>query len=377
VNRAAADYMLGAPLPTDPQAEIRARWTKQFLYLAIRVSDARVVADSGPRYWEDDGIEIGLDGGRDRVYSADYDHTFSFRIDGALFDRDRSAPLVQRAVNVERGVGYTMEIGIPLSMLRAEPVVDGTRMGISFGLRDDDNGDTLDAYLVWGGSDPYFGQQAFAELAFSELAPQAAPADARAASRAIWGLVELQQGKNGYLGAEDTYLIADECGGINFAGEKSLGIGASPGRRPLLRFDLTSALPARANVTQAILSVRVYGGGWSPMMLDVYQVLRPWKAKQASWQEATYGRPWTLPGGDGAGTDRASSPVGSAVISLLNMWYDIDVTSLVQRWVADPASNWGVILVAVPGPAARYESYASESPYTGWRPRLTIYYQVP
>lgn len=377
LNRAVADYVLGAPLASDPQAEIRARWTKQFVYLAIRVWDARVVIDSGPNYWQDDGIEIGLDGDRDRIYGADHDHTFSFRPDGALFDLDRSAPLVQRAVNVEPGVGYTMEIGVPISMLKTEPVVDGTRMGISLGLRDDDSGDTLDAYLVWGGSDPYFGQQAFAELAFSELPPQAAPADTRAASRAIWGSVELQQGKNGYLGTEDTYLIADECGGINFSGEKNLGIGANPARRPLLRFELSSSLPERANVTQAILSLRAYSGGWSPMLLDVYQVLRPWKTKQASWQEATYGRPWTLSGGDGAGTDRAVSPAASAVISLLNMWYDMDITSLVQGWVANPTSNWGVMLVAVPGPAARYEFYASESPYTGWRPRLTIYYQVP
>lgn len=377
LNRAAADYALGAALATDPQAEIRARWSKQFLYLAIRVWDARVVVDSGPNYWQDDGIEIGLDGNRDRAYSAGYDHTFSFRPDGALFDLDRSAPLVQRAVQVEQGVGYTMELGVPLSMLKAEPVVDGTRMGVSFGLRDDDSGDWLDAYLVWGGSDPYFGQASFAELIFSESAAPAASADVRADSRAIWGSVELQQGKNGYLGAEDSYLVADECSDINFSGEKSMGVGASPGRRPLLRFDLTTVLPAGAAVTQATLSVRAYSGGWSPVMVDVYQLLRPWKAKQASWQEAAYGNRWTLPGGDGAGTDRAAAPVASAVVSLLNVWYDMDVTSLVQYWVANPAANWGVMLVAVPGPTARYEFYASESPYTGWRPRLTIYYQAP
>jgi len=48
-----------------------------------------------------------------------------------------------------------------------------------------------------------------------------------------------------------------------------------------------------------------------------------------------------------------------------------------QAWAASPSANHGVILIPVPGLAARYQFYASESPHVGWRPKLTVYYRVP
>ncbi len=376
-NARSADYDWGVPTTaTDPRAEIRARWDDHFLYLAFRVRDASVVTDSGVRHWHDDGLEVALDGTYDRVYGGSNDYVFAFRPDGTFLNFDRRAPPVLRAVSVGDS-GYSMEMGVPLSILTPNPVGGGTRMGITFGLRDDDDGGSLDGYLIWEGNDPYVGQAYFGELLLSaEVAPQIAePKDV--AAMGITGSVVLQQGLNAYQGVEDTYIVAGECSNVGFSGEVNLGIEASPGRRPLLRFDLTSALPANAVVTQAFLSVRPYSGSANPMTVEVYRVLRPWKARETSWEEATHVERWAVSGCDDTTYDRASTRVAAAVISTLNLWYDFDITPLVQAWVANPAANRGLILLPVPGPVARYQFYSSESPHAGWRPMLTIYYRVP
>jgi len=376
-NARSADYNWGIPATAaDPRAEIRARWDDHFLYLAFRVRDASVVYDSGVRYWHDDGIEVALDGMYDRVYGGNDDYMFAFRPDGTFLNFDRKAPPVLRAVSVGSG-GYNMEMGIPLSILTPSPVSGGTRMGITFGLRDDDDGGLLDGYLIWEGNDPYVGQAYFGELLFSaEVVPQIAQ-PREFAPQGFTGSVVLQQGLNGYQGVEDTYIIAGECSDINYAGEVSFGIGASPGRRPLLRFNLASALPANAVVTQAILSVRPYSGGWNPMTVEVYRVLRLWKARETSWEEATHAERWAISGCDDTTSDRAATRAAATVVSTLNLWYDFDITSLVQAWAANPGANYGLILVPAPGPATRYQFYSSESPHTGWRPILTIQYRVP
>lgn len=378
VNSESADYRWGAAVPpSDPQLTVRARWDERFLYLACRVQDASIVVDSGVRYWEDDGIEIGIDGNHDRVYTDENDYSFAFRPDGAFFLFDRSAPPISRAVRVRPGHGYDMEFAIPLTTLSKYPVTLGSEMGINFGLRDDDDGGVLEAYLIWEGNDARIGQAYFGTLSFSgEVAPHIVPERGISAT-AYTGMVELQQGVNGYTGASDTYLVAEQCANLPFAGDLSLGIGTMPARRPLLRFDLTGVVPADAVIVDARLSLRPHSGDGNPLLIEAYRLFRPWSPQEATWENASRLTPWAVPGADGVLVDRAASASAAAVVSTLNVWYDLDITSLVQSWVTDPAANCGVILLPVPGTAARYDFYASEALQVGWRPRLTIYYRVP
>jgi len=378
VNAESADYRWGATVPpSDPRLTVRARWDDRFLYLACRVQDASIVVDSGVRYWEDDGIEIGIDGNHDRVYTDENDYSFAFRPDGAFFLFDRSAPPISRAVRVRPGQGYDMEFAIPLTTLCKYPVTLGSEMGINFGLRDDDDGRTLEAYLIWEGNDARIGQAYFGALSFSgEVAPHIVPERGISAT-AYTGMVELQQGVNGYTGVTDTYLVAEQCADLSFAGDLSLGIGATPARRPLLRFDLTDVIPADAVIVDARLSFRPHTGDGNPLLVEAYRVFRPWSSPEATWEDATRLTPWAAPGADGVLVDRAASASAAAVVSTLNIWYDLDITSLVQAWVMDPAANHGVILVPMSGTAARYDCYASEALQVGWRPKLTIYYRAP
>jgi len=386
-SAAAADYHWGKPLlAMDPRAVISARWDDRNLYLSFAVRDASIVTDSGTRHWQDDGIEVALDGAYDRTPGGPGDYLLTFRPDGAFTNMDQAAPAVVRAVGIGAS-GYNMELAIPLASLSSKTVAEGARMGITFGLRDDDDGGDVDGYIIWKGSDTLQGQAGFADLRFTAQVAPAAPAVApeRSAaeaegsdvgSKALSGVVSLQQGINGYTGAQDTYLVASDCAEINLSGEGSLGLSDNPKRRVLLRYDLTTALPRNAVVTQAILSLRAYAGGWSRMDIDVYPLRRAWNAAEATWSQAAHGQPWRTAGAEAA-EDRSFLVAATSAVNLLNVWYDMDVTNLVKGWAANPAANYGVIVIPRAGTVSSYDFYAGESPQLGWRPKLTVYYTVP
>ena len=382
-NKGSADYQWGAPvLFIDPRAYVTVRWDDKALYFAIRVRDPDIVTDSGIRIWQDDGIEIAIDGAYDRRYSPlaapKDDLSLAMRPDGTLRNYDKQSPPLEWAVGFT-AAGYDMELRIPFSSLTTRAIVDGARMGITFGLRDDDDGGALDSYLVWEGNDPSVGQGFFGELFFSGQIASLSDLgmDTVPGSRAITGAVILQQGTNGYAGVEDTYLFEGECSEIAYYGEKDMAIGMWPGMRALLRFDLTRALPENAIITQALLGVHAYSGGWSPLQIDAHRVNAAWRSQEATWSLATYATPWRSPGCSAVPIDRAEQVAASTTASSLNAWYSFDLTTMARDWLANPGTNFGVILVPVPGPAARYRFYSSESPQVGWRPRLIVNYRVP
>ena len=383
LDRTTARYHWGQPgRDGDPRAQIRARWTSTHLYLAIRVQDSKVVMDSGNKFWHDDGIDIGLDGSHDRRYSPNAnpknDYGLAFRPDGLLLNYDSPPPpQILKAARL-RADGYDMELGIPLALLTTRQVGHGTLMGITLGLRNDNSGGELDSYVVWEGSDPFFGQAQFGELRFdSQLAAPAAQALAKADTRSITGSVVLQQGINAYTGASDTYLMAGDCSNISMYGDRHLGIGLSPNTHALLRFDLSQALPDNAIITQATLGLWAYSGGWNPIQINAYKLNRPWDEEYATWTQATGDSAWHQPGGNASPTDRESLVAATNTISALSMWYSFEITTMANAWATNPSSNHGVILVPVAGPFGFYRFYSSESPFTGWRPRLTIQYRLP
>ena len=77
-------------------------------------------------------------------------------------------------------------------------------------------------------------------------------------------------------------------------------------------------------------------GGAVDGELQAYEVTTAWAENMATWKA-----PWVKPGGDFVET-----AVGGAAIdkSMVGQWITIDVTPLVAKWVADPASNHGLML---------------------------------
>jgi hypothetical protein len=123
---------------------------------------------------------------------------------------------------------------------------------------------------------------------------------------------------------------------------------ASPARPVLLRFDV-SALPASTTVIAADLIFSTFGIADSPAT-DIYEVLESWTELDATWQDRTTGVSW-----QGAGaTPPSRSAMSLATFAVQNTTTRItaaltDAAPVIQRWVADPASNHGFALVSASG----------------------------
>lgn len=181
LDTATAQYSSGAiQSPLDLSASTRATWDSAYLYLAAAISDSLYASDSS-NIWDDDSIEIGLDGNHDRLCCGAGDHQYSVSADGRLadFGAITTAPIAGIGVAVRRASGgYTVEMAIPLTKLTSLPVTDGAVMGFDIGLNDDDDGGRRDKRLVWSGNSTVdFG--AFAEIVFTS---GAAPTPAATAS---------------------------------------------------------------------------------------------------------------------------------------------------------------------------------------------------
>jgi hypothetical protein len=191
------------------------------------------------------------------------------------------------------------------------------------------------------------------------------PANARA--------VTLQQGKDGYRGVQDTCINA-WFPDLNYSRASLIPIRSGGISAPLLRFDL-SQIPANATVARAKLVVDAVSGGFYEEDVSVYELLIPWGVDQATWKLAGRGKAWALPGANGVGQDRAEYATDTE-LAIAATWLELDVTALVQKWVRDPASNYGVILKGSSDISVQHNIASSEYWEIARRPRLTFMYWV-
>ncbi|MEA3337846.1 MAG: DNRLRE domain-containing protein [Chloroflexota bacterium] len=138
------------PLPADSSARVWVAWHPDWLYLAARVWDDVLVADS-TSIWRDDGIEFGIDGANDENFTGPDDH----QITAALYDRVTDWGVIpldeaQRAHRILSD-GFVIEMAVPLSVLQPPVWTAGHQAGFTIGLHDDDDGGDWDSYMVWEG----------------------------------------------------------------------------------------------------------------------------------------------------------------------------------------------------------------------------------
>jgi hypothetical protein len=182
----------------------------------------------------------------------------------------------------------------------------------------------------------------------------------------------------GYAGTSDAYMesiFPNRLWGVEDPDVLRLKSGRY---HALLRFDL-SPLPAGAQVLSALLSLYSYNSDSSvPMIVEVYQVLRPWVDTEVTWNEARSGEAWEGPGCSVAGIDRDAAPCSVETLTSGERWYDFDVTSVVAPWANGAAQNHGFVLA--PSPSANSHRFRSAD--AGWdryrflRPKLVITYQI-
>jgi len=170
--------------------------------------------------------------------------------------------------------------------------------------------------------------------------------------------VSFQQGDaNGYSGATDTWINAWATGASN-GSTSGLQVRQNNVMSGLIRFD-TSSLPVGWTVNSATLKLYShYASSGLPTQITLYKLSKAWDPTTATWLAANAGTNWTGPGATGT-DDRASTAVASFTADAMG-WYTIDVTSAVQDWVNDPASNFGLILVGSGDVSSRHDFRSSD-----------------
>jgi hypothetical protein len=196
--------------------------------------------------------------------------------------------------------------------------------------------------------------------------------------------ITFQQGISptaGYSGVADTYIKNADA--TNYGRALELRMAYDTREQILLRFDLAGQIPQQAVVTEARLELFAFYSEYPSVNTDVgiYEVLRPWTESGATWIRATADTSWQQAGCAGA-TDRSSEYSAVARFSTAlawQVWHNTPFTDLVQRWVSDPAHNYGVILLSLPAQARQFwVLYSSQiGVELGPRPRLNVSYYVP
>ena len=178
----------------------------------------------------------------------------------------------------------------------------------------------------------------------------------------------LQQGLAGYAGGRDTYLAANAADS-SFANESLLPLTAGGSTSLLYQFNL-DGVPANAQIVRATLSVRAQGrSALVRLFAELYQVTQPWDPNSATWNQAQAGVPWQTPGGQ-----IDTIPLARKVLLADQLWYSLDLTPLVQRWIDGTADNNGVLLRAVSDAPVTFDLTSNEYAVSQLRPRLTVTY---
>jgi uncharacterized protein YjdB len=135
--------------PPDYAGKWRALYDNNNLYLLVEVNDATRINDSGPNWWEDDVVEVFIDGNNSKgtTYDGANDFQFGFRWNDNTVHTGGNSIANTTGINFRMyatGSGYTAEIAIPWTTIGATPAV-GKAIGLDVQIDDDDNGGARDA----------------------------------------------------------------------------------------------------------------------------------------------------------------------------------------------------------------------------------------
>ncbi|MBU0616255.1 MAG: DNRLRE domain-containing protein, partial [Planctomycetes bacterium] len=184
--------------------------------------------------------------------------------------------------------------------------------------------------------------------------------------------VSFQDGLGGYGGTQDTSVLADSAN-TSFGTAAELQADGRPDEAALIRWDLSSIAPG-SPVQSATITVNVTNT--SSQTYEIYDLLRAWSESQTTWNQASTGTAWQTAGAQGAG-DRGSAVLGTLIASSSGqraVALNAAGLATVQRWVDEPASNYGVIFQDYVNATNGVMFSSSEASNVGVRPKLTITY---
>jgi hypothetical protein len=167
-------------------------------------------------------------------------------------------------------------------------------------------------------------------------------------------------------------------------------------RRAFLRFDVAASVPGGSTISAVRLDLALTRANGNPVDVSLFTVSAAWgegtsnagtpggsgaaaTAGDATWTRRVYpGTAWITPGGDTAGVKSATSPI-AATLTTYSFGPAPAMTSDVQRWLDNPAANFGWQLRAdelQAAPSARRFG-SRESANAAERPVLVIAYTPP
>jgi alpha-amylase len=157
----------------------RALYDNTNLYILIEVKDASLSQD-GPNPWDDDAVEIFIDGNNDKAATYDAnDFQYGFRWNIAANTTNMygvgARTGITYAIPTVTG-GYNLEVAIPWSTIGVTPV-NGKLIGFEININDDDNGGAREATGSWysAASNAYNNPGVFGAVALTVCTTSALP----------------------------------------------------------------------------------------------------------------------------------------------------------------------------------------------------------
>lgn len=153
------NVLLGTEVPAfDLKANFRALYDADYLYIFVDVQDDQLHQDSGDQVWQDDVIEVFIDGNQSAgtVYDGVDDYQLLFRWNDPQIHvgtNTGTAPVPDniRFAMIATGNGYVAEIALPLAGINITPA-NGNEFGLDVQVIDDDDGGDRETKYAWHGT---------------------------------------------------------------------------------------------------------------------------------------------------------------------------------------------------------------------------------
>jgi hypothetical protein len=175
-----------------------------------------------------------------------------------------------------------------------------------------------------------------------------------------------------YSGTRDASILS-QVPTVNLGASNRLNVDGAPDMATLIRWD-TTAIPAGSRVQAATITVHVTGR--TADTYELYALKRDWSELQVTWKRPASGGSWQLAGAQGA-ADRDTTVLGtvtSPTTGVVTITLNEQGLAALQRWVDEPASNFGIILQDYPAAHDRIHFNSRDTRTQANRPKLTVQY---
>ncbi|MDQ3286633.1 MAG: DNRLRE domain-containing protein, partial [Actinomycetota bacterium] len=179
-----------------------------------------------------------------------------------------------------------------------------------------------------------------------------------------------------YLNSIADASILENAPNTNYGGAATLGAdgdrpsGSGKDRYGLLRWDL-GGIAAGTRINSASVTLSVTNS--SPETYQTYALKRAWVESEVNWNRYAAGQPWGVAGAKGS-LDREATAAGTVTPSATGERTFALPTALVQRWVDDPATNYGIVIANATN-SDEFEIYSRESATSSQSPRLNVSFE--